>query len=226
MQTKTKMVWLELLGGLFGWVWIIASLGTIYFLLVAIFAGSPWSRVGWAFGAGVVAKWLARGFNDHNVRMAFTADLVAKGYTAEAAGEEWYARYTGRKSDPMTDAVAMTIINAYGKALVDRKSSYGDVRELPYAKERIKEAIVHGIKETDDPTFREQLKGAYITLAEWQPGFAARRGAAELTQEDLKDPAKVKARIKASGGDFVGIPLEIRDEAELLMADLKARGVA
>jgi hypothetical protein len=50
---------------LFGWVWIIASLAFAYFLIAAIFFHSPWSRVGWAFGAGAGAKWLARGFNDH-----------------------------------------------------------------------------------------------------------------------------------------------------------------
>jgi hypothetical protein len=109
MQTKTKMVWLELIGGLFGWVWIIASLGLVYFLAVAIFGSGTWSRVGWAFAVGAIAKWLARGFNDHKERVAFTADLVAKGYTAEAAGEEWYAQYTGQKrvldkaSQPMTN---------------------------------------------------------------------------------------------------------------------------
>lgn len=97
MKPKTKMVWLELIAGLFGWIWIIASLGFAYFLVVAIFGSSPWSRVGWALGVGVIAKWLARGFNDHKVRVAFTADLVAKGYTAEAAGEEWYLQYTGQK---------------------------------------------------------------------------------------------------------------------------------
>ena len=127
---------------------------------------------------------------------------------------------------PMTDDESIRIINAYGKALMDRKSSYGDVSELPYEKERIKEAIMHGIKEAGDPTFREQLKGAYITLAEWQPGFAARRDAAELTQEDLKDPAKAMAFIQASGDDFLKIPQEIGSEADLLMAELKASGLA
>jgi hypothetical protein len=101
MQTKTKMVWLELIGGLLGWVWIIASIAFMYFLVVSIFASGPWSRVAWAFGIGAIAKWLARGFNDHKVRVAFTAELVAKGYTAEAAGEEWYAQYTGRKREPI-----------------------------------------------------------------------------------------------------------------------------
>jgi hypothetical protein len=128
-------------------------------------------------------------------------------------------------SGAMTDEEALKIINAYGKALLDLKSSYGDVSELPYPKDRIKEALIHGIKQGDDPKFREQLKGAYITLAQWQAGFGARRAAAE-TDVDMKDPTKAAARILGSGGDFLKIPQEIGAEADLLMADLKARGLA
>jgi hypothetical protein len=73
---------------------------------------------------------------------------------------------------------------------------------------------------------REQTKGAYITLADWQPGFAARRGAAELSAEDFEDPAKAMARIQGSGGDFLKLPQEVAAEGELLMADLKAHGLA
>ena len=96
MQTKTKMVWLELIGGLFGWTWIIASLALVYFLIVAILGRGTWAHVGWSFGVGAIAKWLARGFNDNKERVAFTAALVAQGYTPEAAGDEWYARYSGK----------------------------------------------------------------------------------------------------------------------------------
>jgi hypothetical protein len=133
-----------------------------------------------------------------------------------------FRRSANTTSGPMTDDKAIKIINAYGKALMDRKSAYGDVSDLPYAKERIKQAIIHGIRESDDPQFRDQLKGAYITLADWQPGFAARRGAAELTEENLKDPAKAMARIQASGDGFLKLPQEVAAEGELLMADLKA----
>ncbi|HEX3912714.1 MAG TPA: hypothetical protein VHW71_04340 [Steroidobacteraceae bacterium] len=241
MQTKTKMVWLELIGGLFGWAWIVASIAFIYFLVVAIFAAGPWSRVGWALGAGVIAKWLARGFNDHKTRVAFTANLVAQGYSPKAAGEEWYSRYTGNKREPiqalpatrlnvtpgpMTNEESVRIISAYGKALLDRKSIYGDVSELPYAKERIKKALIHGIKETSNPKLCEQMKGAYITLAEWQAGFGSRSAAAEFTGQEFKDPAKALARIQVSGEDLVKLPEEVAAEAALLMAELKRRGLA
>ena len=44
-----------------------------------------------------------------------------------------FGRTENVASRPMTDADSVKIITAYGKALLDRKSSYGDVSELPYA---------------------------------------------------------------------------------------------
>lgn len=62
METKTKLVWLELVGGILGWVWILASVASLYFLVVAILSDNPWAPLFWTFGIGVVAKWLAKGF--------------------------------------------------------------------------------------------------------------------------------------------------------------------
>ena len=98
METKTKLVWLELVGGILGWVWILASVAALYFLVVAIFSDSPWSRFFWAFGIGIVAKWIAKGFRDNQLRVAFIAGLVAKGLSHEDACKEWFERYTGKKT--------------------------------------------------------------------------------------------------------------------------------
>lgn len=134
-----------------------------------------------------------------------------------------FSRTTKTISGPMTDEKATKIISAYGKMLADRKSSFGDVSELPYAKERIKEALIHGIRTASDPKVRDLLKAGYITLAEFQPGFGNRRSA-ELTADDLKhkDPKTLAARILAKGDDFLKVPEEIAAEAALLMADLEA----
>jgi hypothetical protein len=95
MQTKTKLALLELIGGIFGWVWIISFLAALYFLAMAIFSDGPWSRFFWAFGIGAVAKWLTRGLRDNQARVAFEAKLVAEGYTPEQAAKEWTSRYMG-----------------------------------------------------------------------------------------------------------------------------------
>lgn len=126
----------------------------------------------------------------------------------------------------MTNEEAMKIINAYGKAMEHNKSQYGDLSELPYTKDRIKEALVHGIKGGADPKVREQLKAAYLMLANWQPGLANRRAPGELTDEELKNPAKAMAAIKAAGEGFLKIPPEVAAETDLLMADLNTLEMA
>ena len=42
-----------------------------------------------------------------------------------------FGRNSNKTSGPMTDDEAMKIINAYGKALINRKSSYGELSDLP-----------------------------------------------------------------------------------------------
>ena len=128
-------------------------------------------------------------------------------------------------SGPMSDDEAMKIINAYGKTLMERKTAFGGLSALPYPKARIKEALIHGIKETDDSSFREQLKAAYVTLSEWQTGFENRGGAVGLNDDELQDPAQAAARI-AADTDFLKVPQEVAAEATALRAELKALKLA
>jgi hypothetical protein len=98
MQVNIKLVILELVAGIFGWVWIIAGLAALYFLVMAIVANGPWSRCLWAIGVSGVGKWLLRGFEDNKRRVAFEADLISQGYTPAEAAREWVARYTGQNN--------------------------------------------------------------------------------------------------------------------------------
>ncbi len=93
METRSKLVALELVGGILGWVWIVASIASLYFLAVAAFSDSPWSRFFWAVGVSIIAKWLARGFRDNQLRIGFEAKLVSEGRTLEDARKEWAERY-------------------------------------------------------------------------------------------------------------------------------------
>lgn len=83
MDIKRKLFWLELVGGTFGWAWILASVATLIFLAMAVFSNSPWSRFFWAFGIGAIAKWLAKGTRDNQLRVAFQTELMAKCYYRE-----------------------------------------------------------------------------------------------------------------------------------------------
>jgi hypothetical protein len=107
MKTGTKLAWLAHTAGLPGWVWILASLAALYFLAAAVAFHGAWSRLWWALACAAVAKWLARGFIDNQRRVAFEADLISKGYSAEEAGKEWIKRYSRNQSlDPGDSPVA------------------------------------------------------------------------------------------------------------------------
>jgi len=98
MQLRKKLMLLELIAGLFGWVWIFASLAFLYFLAVAVFGHGTWSKAFWTFGIAAVAKWLARGFGDNKKRIAFEAHLVSQGHTPDDAAREWTEHYTTGKT--------------------------------------------------------------------------------------------------------------------------------
>lgn len=97
METKAKLVLLELISAIFGWIWILASIATLYFLALAIFSDSPWSRFFWAFGVGTIAKGLAIGILGNRQQIAFEADLIANGYGRHEARNQWLSRYRGSK---------------------------------------------------------------------------------------------------------------------------------
>jgi hypothetical protein len=47
-----------------------------------------------------------------------------------------------------------------------------------------------------------------------------------LTEKDLKHPTKAAARMLTRGDDFLKLPQEVAIEGDLLMAELKALGLA
>jgi hypothetical protein len=69
MSTQSKLAILELIGGILGWVWIIASLSALCFLFAALFFDGAWSSFVWALATGVFAT----GFVDSQQRAAGTA---------------------------------------------------------------------------------------------------------------------------------------------------------
>lgn len=95
METRKKLATLELVAGVFGWIWIIASIGALYFAAVAMFSTGSWWNVLWALVVAAVTKWLARGFHDSKQRVAYEVNLVERGFTPEEAGRAWVQAYTG-----------------------------------------------------------------------------------------------------------------------------------
>jgi hypothetical protein len=70
-----------------------------------------------------------------------------------------------------------TIVRNYGSALVNAAGSVRDVRELPYSKEIIEEALISAMKFTEDVVMREQLAVGFVSLADFQ----------ELSREERKE---------------------------------------
>jgi hypothetical protein len=96
MTTKGKLVTLELVVGLFGWIWIIASIAALVFFVMAIGFDGQWSRFFWALGIGIVAKWFTKGLQDNKIRVAFEAKMIAEGMSPEEARREWNKQYLGQ----------------------------------------------------------------------------------------------------------------------------------
>ena len=75
MKTKNKLVILEIVTGLFGWVWIIVGLAAVYFLVNTIAFDGQWRYVIWSVVVAGVAKWLTRGFMENHQRIAQESHL-------------------------------------------------------------------------------------------------------------------------------------------------------
>ena len=96
MKTRTKLVILELVSGIFGWGWLIGAGLTVYFLVMAVGFDGTWTPFVAALVASGVCKWLARSAEDNKRRVAFEAEMVAQGMSPEEAGQAWLEAYTGR----------------------------------------------------------------------------------------------------------------------------------
>jgi len=64
MKLITKLKILELISGIFGWIWIFAGVVSIYFLVRAFFFDGEWLSFFIAIGVAVIGEWLARSFNE------------------------------------------------------------------------------------------------------------------------------------------------------------------
>ena len=92
---KTKLIILELLGGLFGWIWIAVSIAAIYFLYQALANDGPWAIVLWSIVAGFVAMTIAVVFNNNQRRLDYVDQLMERGYPRSEAGAAWRTAANG-----------------------------------------------------------------------------------------------------------------------------------
>lgn len=188
MSTRAKLVVLEFVTGVFGWGWLIAGGFAIYYLVMAIGFEGSWVSFIVAVVISSIAKWLMVGFEDSKRRVAFKADLVAKGMSPQDAGKAWMQAYTGQGvpevSVAATQGVSMNeenrrkaeererIVSDYG-AFLERDppvTEIWDVKLLPHDKDVILDALCLEIVREKDTGRREALGASATCLAYFQEG--------------------------------------------------------
>lgn len=86
---------------------------------------------------------------------------------------KFFHRKPATSDGTMTTRMAAEIIQKYGSVLENEAPAAGcvaDVTKLPFPKEKIREALIIGLRSNADPEMKGMLKVAYIELANWQPG--------------------------------------------------------
>ena len=115
-----------------------------------------------------------------------------------------------------------SIINAYGALLARGEAGAGiiaDSKELPYPKATIKLALQMAIRLTTDAQMKEQLKVAYISLADWQEAVGPKPLGTNLLKLDLNSDPVALAQSLANQ-DPRAVDFQRKSDAE--MQDLKS----
>lgn len=121
------------------------------------------------------------------------------------------------------------ILHAYGRVLQQRATTQVglmDISELPYPKERIKAAIVAGLRASGDVRMREMLRAGYVHLAGWQKGVGCQICGSELPNLDPeRDPTELAERILEGGPGYEKWRTVVQAEQESLRKELQDLGL-
>ena len=80
---------MELLSGLFAWIWIAAAIVAAYFLYGALANEAPLDYLLGSIVAGLVAKYLAATLNSSKKQADYVDQLIGRGYTQAEARSAW-----------------------------------------------------------------------------------------------------------------------------------------
>jgi hypothetical protein len=173
MKTRTKVVFLELVAGIFGWMWLTAGAAAVYFAITAIWFEGSWILILAAIVTSITCKWLAKGFHDNKTRVAYEAELIGRGMTSKEAGESWVEAYVGKNQNATgkNDEENSEIIQNYA-IYIEKNPIINEIKDctcLPYARDQIFEALLSAYGKISDESQKEQIKILAITLAYFQP---------------------------------------------------------
>lgn len=130
---------------------------------------------------------------------------------------------------PMTPQEAVEIIQVYGVVLENAPppGNVADEKLLPFPKQRIKEALLIGLKITTDQKMREMLKYGYTSLPSWQAGVGDAPQGVSISQADLdpnKDITELASRLLDQWAAWEQWEPVVKAEEQALIADLKRLG--
>lgn len=158
MNTKYKYAMFELFFGMIGWVWIISSLAGIYFFISALFFEGLWASFFWAFGAGIVAKWLARSLEATSKRVASEVTRISNKKSPDGVGDAPHAFSTKKI---IQDFAAFIEDNSFSNEILD-------VKLLPHSKVEIFNSFVSEFNSSNPNFDRNDLSVLFLSLPHFQ----------------------------------------------------------
>jgi hypothetical protein len=157
--------------------------------------------------------------------LIFGAAIASVGFFVERRRRRNYWISTSLAEHKRQATEDRVIVGAYASAMRAKHSIVADASSLPYPKKSIKRAILFVLATSSDPAAREQLRSAYVSLAEWQEGIGPGPYAFDITPSEVEDPRATAERIAAAGPLVPDIPARVAAESKALLDELKARGL-
>jgi len=207
MKPINKAMWFELVGGIFGWVWIAASIGAIYFLVQAVFYDGSWVNLVGVMLTGGISKVVLRECEARKNLLMTQESINSDGNTKSDDTDE----------PAWAEQVEKIVQNASPVA-----GCVADQNELPYPKDVIKTALIKALQNTVDSHQKGALQVAYLSLANWQSDVGDSHQGIDLTKIDpMLDPSEFLA-MHESSKDWGQI---VQNEEKKLQAELKDLGL-
>ena len=157
----------ELLGNGFGWVWLVSIPTSIWFLIFALFMDGSWWKFFYSLVLGGLCKGWTRSF------MQAERELIEN----EAIGES-----NGEKTDTLPFEEVEAIVKEFGSFVLQCNpplvNSFHDIESLPYPKNKIRDALIQGIRLTDNSEMLRSMRGALFTCL---PCFQAQVGSKPIS---------------------------------------------
>ena len=207
-------MWFELIGGIFGWVWIAASIGAIYFLVQAVFYDGSWMNLVIVMLTGGISKVVLRECEARKNLLMTQESINSDGnMKSDDTNEPAWAEQVEK------------IVEKYGEVLRHASPVAGcvaDLNELPYPKDVLKTALIKALQNTVDSHHKGALQVAYLSLANWQSDVGDSHQGIDLTKIDpMLDPSEFLP-MRESFKDWGQI---VQNEEKKLQAELKDLGL-